>query len=159
MDRRATLRSPLWNAVSSVMLAAMAGGCAALAMVGSVPGLIRVLMVALALSLLVGAGRVLTVGVLATPDTLVVRELFRTRRIPWGAVRGVHLVRSSPQTFGAPSVSTPMPELRYVDAHGRRRTIRVAALGARRTAAAQQNVDNLKELIRTHGLSAPNAHR
>jgi hypothetical protein len=159
MDRRATLRSPLWNTVSAVMVTVMAGGCVALAMVGSVPGLIRVLMVALALSLLVGAGRVLTVGVLATPDTLVVRELFRTRRVPWDAVRSVRLVSYYPQTFGAPSLSTPMPELRYVDAHGRRRTIRVAALGARRTAAAQRNVDKLRELIRTHGLSAPKAQR
>jgi hypothetical protein len=46
---------------------------------------------------------------------------------------------------------------RYVDADGHRRTIRVTALGARRTAAAQRNVDDLKELIRTHGLSAPKA--
>jgi hypothetical protein len=141
------------------MLAAMAGGCVGVAMVGSVPGLIRVLMVVLALSLLVGVGRVLTVGVIATSGGLVVRELFRTMRIPWSAVRGVRLVRYNPQTFGAPSVSTPMPELRYVDAHGRRRAIRVTALGARRTASAQRNVDELRELIRTHGLSAPKVDR
>lgn len=152
MERRATLRSPLWNAVAAVVLAALAGGCVVMAMTGSVPGLIRVLMVALALTLLVGAGRALTLGVLATPEALVVRELFRTWRMPWSAVRGVRLVRYYPQTFGAPSVSTPMPELSYVDPHGCRRTIRVTALGARRTTAAQRNVDELKELIRAHGL-------
>jgi len=158
MDGRATLRSPLWNTVAAVMLVAGAGGCVAVAM-GAVPGSIRVLLVALALTLLVGAGRALTLGVFATPDGLVVRELFRTLRLPWSAVRGVRLTRSRPQTFGAPSVSTPMPELGYVDARGCRRTVRVTSLGARRTAAAQHNVDELRELIRTHGrLSAPKAH-
>jgi len=154
MDRRATLRSPLWNAVAAFVLGAGAGGCVAVAM-GSVPGLIRALMVALALILLAGAGRALTLGVLATSDALVVRELFRTLRVPWGSVRGVRLIHRHPETFGAPSVSTRMPELRYVDAYGRRRAIRVTALGARRTTAAQRNVDELKELIRTHGRSTP----
>ena len=150
MYQKATLRSPLWNAVSAVVLAAMAGGCVAVAMEGSVPGAIRVPMVALALTLLVGVGRVLTLGVLATPDALVLRELFRTYRVPWGAVRGVGL-----NLYSYRSVPTAMPELRYVDAQGCGRTIRVAALGARRTAAAQRNVDELKELISANRLSAP----
>jgi hypothetical protein len=95
--------------------------------------------------------------VLATSDALVVRELFRTRKIPWGAVRSVRLTRHRPETSGAPSVFTPMPELHYVDAYGRRRTVLVSSLGARRMAAAQRNVDGLKGLIRTHGRSAPKA--
>jgi hypothetical protein len=152
MDRRATLRSPMWNAIAAVVLAAFASGCVALAL-GSVPGLIRVVMVALALALLVGAGRALTLGVRATPDALVVRELFRTLTLPWGAVRGVRLVSHRPQTFGAPAMSTPMPELHYVDGNGRKRRILVSALGARRTAAAQRNADALKELVRSRGVS------
>ena len=156
MDRRATLRSPLWNAVAAVVLAAVAAGCAGVA-TDAVPGPTRILVIALVVILLVGAGRALTLGARATPDALVVRELFRTLKVPWGAVRGVRLIRYRPVTFGAPSVSTPMPELHYVDGDGRRRTIRLTALGARRTAVAQRNVDELKQLIRTHGLIAPEA--
>jgi Bacterial PH domain len=144
------LRSWLWNVVSAGVLPLLAGGCVAFDL-GSPPVAVRALAGGVALALVACAGRVLTVGVRATPDGLVVRELFSTKTLPWAAIRGAKLVTHRPQTFGSPSVSTSMPELRYVDVYGNRRRVRITALGARRIAAARRNVDALNELIRTRG--------
>ena len=149
-DQPKMVRSWLWNIVSASLFLLLASGCVACAL-GSPEIVVRALAGGVALALVACAGRVLMVGVRATPDALIVRELFSTRTLPWSAIRGAKLVTHRPQTFGSPSVSTSMPELRYVDVDGRRGRIRVTALGARRIAAARRNVDALNELIRTRG--------
>ncbi len=150
---RRVLRSRLWNMVAAGLLLMLAAGCVAFAVGGARPIGVEAVAGAAAVVLLAGAVRVLTVGVRATPDALIVRELFRTKRLPWSAVRRALLVMHRPKTFGSPSVSTPMPELQYVGADGRWNSILVTSLGARRVAVAERNVEALNELIRTRGHS------
>ncbi len=147
---RPVLRSWLWNVTAAVVLAFLAAGCVVLTIRASAPEAVQFLLGAIAVVLAAGAARVSTVGVRATPDALIVRELFRTRKLPWSAVKRARLVTYDPPTFGAPSVSTAMPELHYV-LDGRRRRVRVTSLGARRVVVAERNVEELNEFIRTRG--------
>lgn len=143
---RRVLRSRGWNAVAAVVLLVVAAVCAGVGIAGDV--LVGTAIVALVF--VVGAVRVWTVGVIVTPDGLVVRELFYTKRLPWAVLRRARVV---PRLSRGGTVYNPTIDY-VVPARGEEededvRSLTVTALGAHRKRVAQRWVDELDELMRS----------
>jgi hypothetical protein len=150
------LRSRGWNAVAAAVLLAAAAFCGVIgAATGSPVATVGCLAVS-TLPLVVGAVRVWTVGVLVTPDGLVVRELLHTTKLPWAVLRGARVVTG--RTVRGPVLSNPVLEYAVPARHppedgdddAGTRSVTVTALGAYRRATAQRWVDELNDLIQRH---------
>jgi hypothetical protein len=142
------LRSWTWNTVSAGFFAVLAAICFAPAIADSTPIEGKIILGQLSLVAVIGAGRAMTLGVRATPDALVIREILFTKRLPWSAVRGARLVLRSTNVPQGPPL--PMPQINYVDAQAKQRKVTISALGAWSQAEARYNVKALNDLIRTY---------
>jgi hypothetical protein len=94
------------------------------------------------------------VGVLVTPDGLVVRELFYTKKLPWAVIRRARVAPKGSNP-GSPVDDLIIdyvvePDEGDEDVPKRKQSITVTALGAWRRAVVQQRADELNELIQRY---------
>lgn len=146
------IRSRGWNAVGAGIFVAVAASCAGTLVWVDVPSVNRVLCLAVSvLPLVVGAARVWTTGVLVTPDGLVVRELFSTKKLPWAAVRRAYVEPNRGFSVDNLIIDYAVePDEGDEDLPELVRPLTVTALGAYRRAIVQQRADELNELIQQH---------
>jgi hypothetical protein len=151
------MRSWMWNTIGAAVLLGSAAVCGVVFV--SLDGTqgtagASLLVLAGAVVLVLGTIRVLTMGVIVTEDGLVVRELFRTRRLPWDQLRRTDVVLSDGVRLGlyGPTVKVVHnPRIFYRDSTGEPlRTVTVTSLGAYRREVAQSRADDINELIRRH---------
>jgi hypothetical protein len=142
----------MWNTVAAILLIGLATLCGAVGYFGNVdqadgdttgPALIFSGGI---LILVIGATRVLVVGVIVTPDGLTVRELFRTKKLPWACLRHADVRRS---TGGARQLNVVYnPTLHYwVPGTKIAKTVTLTSLGAIRREVAEQRAHTINELI------------
>ncbi len=153
------LRSWLWNGVAAAAVCVPAAGFVVAGMLsvrtpGGETGLAIVLVLVAALAI-----RLLRLGVYATPEGLVVRELLRTHRLSWESLRCA-AVEDNRGRYSArgPVLYNPCP---YYERDARVRLVTVTALGAYREAIAQRRVDDLNVLIhaQTGRMTTPSPDR
>jgi hypothetical protein len=149
------IRSRGWNAVGAGILVAVAASCAGISVVVDAPSLNRALCFAVSvLPLVVGAARVWTTGVLVTPDGLVVRELFYTKKLPWAVVRRARVAPKGSNP-GSPIDNLIIdyavkPDEGDEDLPELMRPLTLTVLGGYRRAVVQQRADELNELIQQY---------
>jgi hypothetical protein len=137
------LRSRLWNGVVAVIALLPLVCCVPTAlMIARPPGLSFTLAAASVGLCVAGALRALSLGVEATPDGLVVREAFYTRRLAWAELSGASLEKHSADR----GVTTYLPVLRLRTGSAKPQ-VRVHSLSGYRAEPVRQRVDTLNELI------------
>ncbi len=141
----AVVRSRFWTTLAAVALLLLAVACAVPTVVarstpGSWAGWLFVLV------LVVGAGRVLVLGVFVTRAGLTVRELLGTTKLPWS-----RLVRADVREVTGRGVPMHNPTLHYTGRDdGRPRVLTVTSLGSPRPAVALARADELNRVIQLH---------
>jgi hypothetical protein len=149
------IRSRGWNAVSAGILVVVAASCGGILVAVDAPSVNRALCLAVSvLPLVAGAVRVWTTGVLVTPDGLVVRELFYTKKLPWAVLRRARVAPKGSNP-GSPVDNLIIdyvvePEEGDEDLPKLKRSLTVTVLGAWRRAVVQQRADELNELIQRY---------
>jgi hypothetical protein len=140
----------MWNAVVAILLFGLAALCGGADYYGSTRAegdtTAGTLIFAGGVVILVmGAIRVLVVGVIVTPDGLTVRDLFRTKKLPWACLRHTDVRRSG---GGYHSNFRYYPTLHYwVPGTKAAETVMLASLGAIRREVAERQANTINELI------------
>jgi hypothetical protein len=111
------------------------------------PWWVRVLAGLVALALLAWGVRGLLVGVVCTEEQVVIRELTRTHRVPWGDVLGV-VVRVDPRfKLSAPALIVYADEARRDRRGGR---LAAMSLAAKHRPVVEKRVQTLTEQWEAH---------